>query len=296
MKKLIIALAALLVICMPLNALGEEALIVYFSCTGNTQAAAEALSELIGADVFRIEPETPYSSNDLNYNDANSRANLEIKDASSRPKISNAIDGFEHYSLVYVGYPIWWGDLPPIMRTFFESYDFSGKTVMPFCTSGSSGISKSVATIREFIPAAEVKDGLRAQANGGEAQFEAWIPKPNRMFIHVGDSVLTATLSDNSSAEALVSLLREAPITIEMQDYANFEKVGELGQTLPRNDENLTTAPGDLILYLGSRFVIYYDSNTWEFTKLGKIDDITQHELKAILGGGDVTVTLSLSR
>ena len=116
-----------------------------------------------------------------------------------------------------------------------------------------------------------------------------------KLYITVGGTTLTATLVNNSSTRALVDALRKAPITYEAHDYGNFEKVGELGITLPRNDENITTEPGDLILYLGTRFVIYYDTNTWDFTRLGKIDNTTQQELKAILGDGNCTVTLSLS-
>lgn len=109
----------------------------------------------------------------------------------------------------------------------------------------------------------------------------------------IGNTTLTATLVDNSSARALEDLLSKGDITLDMQDYGNFEKVAELGTTLPTNDEDFTTEAGDLILYLGRRFVIYYDTNTWDFTRLGKIDNITQSELKRILGTGNIKVTLS---
>lgn len=117
----------------------------------------------------------------------------------------------------------------------------------------------------------------------------------NKIAISVNGHTLTATLEDNSSAQALIELLRQSPITIQMQDYGNFEKVGSLGTTLPRNDEQITTQAGDLILYQGNQITIYYDTNSWNFTRLGKIDNITQNELKEILGSGSVTVTLSLS-
>lgn len=113
--------------------------------------------------------------------------------------------------------------------------------------------------------------------------------------ILVNGYTLTATLEDNSSARALVEKLKEGQISIDMEDYSNFEKVGELGFTLPTNDERITTDFGDIILYLGSRFVIYYDTNTWSFTKLGHVDNITQEELKKILGEGDCQVTISLN-
>lgn len=114
------------------------------------------------------------------------------------------------------------------------------------------------------------------------------------MKITIGDTVLTATLENNSSAEALKDRLSQGPVTIHMEDYASMEKVGDLGFRLPANDKQTTTKAGDLILYLGSSFVIYYDRNSWRFTRLGSIDDISAKELKQILGRSDVTVTLSL--
>ena len=114
-----------------------------------------------------------------------------------------------------------------------------------------------------------------------------------------GGRTFTATLVDNSSTQALKEQLAKGNITVEMitvemEDYASMEKVGSLGISLPRNDRPTTTGPGDLILYQGHNFVIYYDKNSWNFTKLGKIDNATQPELKAALGKGDVKVTLSL--
>ena len=106
---------------------------------------------------------------------------------------------------------------------------------------------------------------------------------------------LTATLYDNSSSRALVELLQKGAVTIDMHDFSNFEKVGELPVTLPRNDTPTNTDAGDLILYLGKRFVIYYDKNSWDFTPLGKVDGVTKAELKKILGEGNVTAVLTYS-
>ncbi len=108
-----------------------------------------------------------------------------------------------------------------------------------------------------------------------------------------GGRAFTASLEDNSSAKALKERLAEGDITVEMDDYANMEKVGTLGMSLPRNDRPTTTGPGDLILYQGHNFVIYYDTNSWNFTKLGKIDNVSQSELKEALGKGSVTVVIS---
>ena len=116
-----------------------------------------------------------------------------------------------------------------------------------------------------------------------------------KLNLTVNDRTLTATLANNSSVDALVEKLQEGPLTINMSDYADMEKVGSLGFSLPRNDESIRTEAGDIILYQGNSLVIYYDHNSWNFTRLGKIDNISQSELMDILGDGNVTVTISLA-
>ena len=117
----------------------------------------------------------------------------------------------------------------------------------------------------------------------------------NIIELKVNDRVLKIKLEDNSSAIAFKEKLQEGDLIIEAHDYGNFEKVGPLGFSLPRNDKYITTSPGDIILYQGSMITIYYDKNSWNFTKLGKIDNISSQELKDILGDGDVTITISLN-
>ena len=109
-----------------------------------------------------------------------------------------------------------------------------------------------------------------------------------------GNHTLTATLADNSSALAFYELLEKGPVTIKMTDYGNFEKVGPLGTKLPRNDTQITTQTGDIILYQGNQITIYYDTNSWNFTRLGKIDGVTKTELKRILSKGDVTAVFEI--
>ncbi|MDE6387206.1 MAG: hypothetical protein K2L82_05270 [Lachnospiraceae bacterium] len=116
----------------------------------------------------------------------------------------------------------------------------------------------------------------------------------NTMKITAGENTFTATFADNSSAEALKELLAEGPLTINMSDYASMEKVGPIGTSLPRNDEQITTGAGDIILYQGNALAIYYDTNSWNFTRIGKINDVTQAELLEVFGDGDVTVAFSL--
>lgn len=127
----------------------------------------------------------------------------------------------------------------------------------------------------------------------GEAETEVY--ETMKLYMEVNGRTLTATLADNSSAQALSKLLAEGPLTLELHDYANFEKVGPLPQSLPTNDEPINTEPGDLILYQGDQFSLYYDQNSWTFTRLGHVDDVTKEDLLSLLGSGDVTVTLSLA-
>jgi hypothetical protein len=116
------------------------------------------------------------------------------------------------------------------------------------------------------------------------------------MYLHIGDRTLTATLVDNSATEALKELLAAGNITIDMSDYGGFEKVGSIGSNLPTSNVQITSEPGDLILYQGNQLVIFYEPNSWSYTRLGKINNVTQNELKTILGNGNVTVTLSLTQ
>ena len=115
------------------------------------------------------------------------------------------------------------------------------------------------------------------------------------IYAHVNGKVLKILAADNSSADAFLDLLKTGDVTIEMHDYGSFEKVGPLGTTLPQNDEQITTEPGDVILYQGDQITIYYDVNSWSFTRLGKVQDLSPAELKEILGSGDAVVTFSIS-
>ena len=149
-------------------------LVVYFSCTGNTKAVAEKIADICSADIYEIVPAEPYTSADLNYNDDNCRANREMNDESARPEIGSQPIDLSGYDAVFIGYPIWWGTMPRIINTFLDTYDLSGKTVMPFCTSGSSGISTSVSAIRGAEPNADIRDGLRA-SGADDSKIETWI-------------------------------------------------------------------------------------------------------------------------
>lgn len=154
---------------------GSNALVVYFSATGNTEQVAQTLAQLQSAELYAIVPMEPYTQADLDYNDPDSRANIEQEDDTARPQISKAIDNIEDYDVIYVGFPIWWGSLPRILYTFFDVYDLSGKVVAPFCTSGSSRIDSAVAEIRALEPDADVREGARIDVEDATNQLEEWL-------------------------------------------------------------------------------------------------------------------------
>lgn len=150
-----------------------KALVVYFSVTGNTKAVAETLAKLQDADIYEIVPQQPYTDEDLNYSDSATRATAEQNDPEARPAIQGSITDFEQYDIVYVGFPIWWGDMPRILYTFFDSYDFSGKTIAPFCTSGGSGLSGTPETIAGLEAGAEVLGGLAVGSSQADNSGDA---------------------------------------------------------------------------------------------------------------------------
>lgn len=153
----------------------NKALVVYFSVTGNTKALAETIAETTDADIVEIVPETPYTSEDINYNNDNCRANKEQNDNSARPAIANKIENIDDYDTIFLGYPIWWGTMPKIINTFFESYDLSGKTIMPFCTSGGSSIGTSVSAIKSICQNADVKEGFRGSSSTASEEIKTWV-------------------------------------------------------------------------------------------------------------------------
>ncbi len=283
------------------EATGGKVLVAYFSATGNTRPVAEKAAEAAGGDLFEIVPAQPYTAADLNYS-TDCRANAEQNDPDARPAIRSTVEDIAQYDAVLIGYPIWWGRAPKIIHTFLETYDLSGKTIATFCTSGGSGHED--ATLRGYEPDAIWLEGRRFS---GTSQVESWVnslnlPKTadngacNEMYIQIGNTVWTALLEDNPSAAAWKELLSKGPLTVDMSDYGGFEKVGSIGTTLTQTNRQITTRPGDIILYQGSSVTIYYDENAWNFTLLGHIDGVTETELREVLkaGGDNVSVTFSL--
>ena len=152
----------------------SKALVAYFSASGVTAKLAKTLAKAVDGDLFEIKPETPYTNADLDWNDKNSRSTIEMKDKSSRPAISGKVSDMAQYDTVYVGFPIWWYVAPTIINTFLEQYDLGGKTVIPFATSGSSGMGGTNEAIKPSCPGATLKEGKRFRADAGEAELAAW--------------------------------------------------------------------------------------------------------------------------
>ena len=152
----------------------KKAFIAYFSASGVTKALSDRLANALGAPLYEIAPEIPYSNADLDWMNPKSRSSLEMKDRSSRPAISGPLPDLSGFDVVFVGFPVWWYREPSIIDTFLESADFSGKTLVPFATSGGSGLGKTADNFRMLAPGANVAEGKRFKAKASEEELRAW--------------------------------------------------------------------------------------------------------------------------
>ena len=149
-----------------------KVLVAYFSASGVTGKVAANLAKAIGADLYEIAPEIPYTNADLNWMDKKSRSSVEMNDRSSRPAIGTKVDDMSTYDTVFVGFPIWWYREPSIIDTFAESYDFSGKTIVPFATSGGSGLGDTTKNLKAICPGANIVEGQRFAASVSESDLK----------------------------------------------------------------------------------------------------------------------------
>ena len=153
----------------------SEVLVVVFSATGTTKGVAEKIAAIEGADIYEIKAAEEYTDADLNWSDRNSRSTKEQNDSGVRPEIGSEAISLDGYTKIYVGYPIWWGEEPRIMDTFVENFDFEGKTVIPFCTSSSSGIGRSGKNLAENAGSGSWLEGKRFSGGVSEDELRAWI-------------------------------------------------------------------------------------------------------------------------
>lgn len=155
----------------------SKQLVAYFSASGTTAAVAKSLAKAAGADVYEIKPATPYTSADLNWQDKNSRSSLEMRDKSSRPALADTDAAIEAYDTIFVGFPIWWYVAPTIINSFLEAYDFTGKKVVLFATSGGSGFGKAGASLQPSAPGAAIVEGAVLNGRPNEAKLKAFAEK-----------------------------------------------------------------------------------------------------------------------
>lgn len=153
--------------------MGKKILVAYFSASGTTALAARNLAETVGADLYEIRPAVPYTSADLDWTDKKSRSSVEMSNKSGRPELADTDAGIAAYDTVFVGFPIWWYVAPTIINTFLESYDFSGKTVIPFATSGGSGMGKTNEELEKSCPGAKLMEGKLLNGVSGK-EMKTW--------------------------------------------------------------------------------------------------------------------------
>ncbi|MFV0527106.1 MAG: flavodoxin [Lachnospiraceae bacterium] len=154
----------------------KKSIVTYFSASGVTAGVAKKLAEAAGADLYEIKPQVPYTKADLNWNDKQARSTVEMNDLAFRPPLADTAAGIENYDVVFIGFPIWWYIAPTIINTFLESYDFAGKTIVPFATSGGSGFGRTIAELKPSAAATAVwKEGEVLRGRLTSSDLEAWV-------------------------------------------------------------------------------------------------------------------------
>ena len=291
-----------------------KTLVVYYSFTGNCKSLATALAGYAEADVLEIQPADggqDYAANNYAIGSSLVAAIREKpNDAASYPAIKAVDRNAADYGTILIVTPLWWSNMAAIMQSYLfkEGSKMKDKRVGLIVSSASSGISSVVADARRLVPDAQwlgealwINNSNRSQ---GDELVKAWwngLSKSdnkmsNEIKITVSGKSLPVKIEDNVATKALVAALREAAITYEAHDYGGFEKVGGIGRTLPSSDSQMTTQAGDVILYSGDQIVLFYGSNSWSYTRIGKMQYGTLDELKSFLhaGEGNISVTLSL--
>ena len=292
----------------------NKTLIVYYSYTNNTEQIVDDLKTMINADVIEVEP----ANKNLDYAATNYVIGTEqlnkIKnnpnDESSYPAIDPVIVDMSKYNTVIIATPLWWSQMASNMQTLLFKYgdEMAGKNIGLIVSSHSSGISGVEADAKRLVPNGKfyakslwINASKHSQR---KALLEQWLKDVNyndnvnvdynTMNLKVNNSTMKVKLSDNAATKALVERLKEGTITYNAYDYGGFEKVGALGFSLPSNDTYITTEPGDIMLYTSNQLCIFFDSNSWEYSPIGKIEGMTKQQLKDAFGTGEVSITLSL--
>ena len=279
------------------------------STMGNTEQIAGWIAEMTGGDLFLIQTEYTYP---VDYDQT-----VEVGEGQDidgyRPNLISHLEQVEQYDTVYLVYPIWHYTLSVPTAAFLDEYDFSGKTIYAFAANAGSRFADSIEKIQAAEPEATVIEGIsvsQREMDGAKDAVSAKIQElmeevPSvgetnekeqaamKMNVQVGAYTFTATLEDNDAVRELTEMMQTGPVTINMSDYSGFEKVGPLGRSLTTSNSQTTTAAGDIVLYNGNNIVMFYGSNSWSYTRIGKIDDLT--DWTAALGSRDITATFTLA-
>ena len=269
-----------------------NSVVLYFSATGTTKKVAERIAKYSNSDIIEIIPKEEYKKEDLDYNN-DCRANREQNDPNARPQIKNNID-ISKYDVIYLGYPIWWGTSPKIILTLLDSYDFTGKVIFPFCTSGSSSIDKSIDDLRNYNSNLTIKDGKRFSSNNSEYEIIDFVNRSkiemntlnketDKMKVNIDGKDYIINLDDNVTAKKLYDL---APFEVTMNELNGNEKYIYLASRFPVNPYKPGhIEKGDVMLFDNGCLVIFYKSfdTSYSYTKIGHIDNLND------LGNGNIT-------
>ena len=324
MRQILIIMTAMLMACCSKesaisaqdNIEAGKTLVVYYSYTGDSKKIAETLTSQIEADVMRIQPKDKTQKYEANNYAIGTQLLNAIKanpsDANSYPAIDDvSITDLSAYKNIIIVTPLWWSQMAAIMQTYLFNYgpQMAGKHVAMIVSSASSSISGVVADAKRLVPEAiwmgdvlSIKDSNRGNAS---SLIQNWLrtlnfdkeQAMNKMYLTIDGTTKSVILADNDATKALVEKLRQGPVTVTLNSSGGFEIWGALGFSLPASNQQITAQPGDVILYNGSNICIFYGSNSWSYTRLGKIDGLTGNELSTFLKAGqsNISVTLSLT-
>ena len=307
-------------VCTMLTLLSTETtaktLVVYYSYTGNSREIVNTLTSQIEVDVLEIQP----AEKGLKYEADNYALGTQLlnaikanpNDANSYPSIDPVTTSLDDYQNIIIVTPLWWSQMAAITQAYLfqNASKMEGKHVGLIVSSHSSGISGVVSDAERLLPHVTWMGEalwINASNHGNRTSLiEDWLKTLNfdkaqttmdKMYITIGGVTLPIVLVENAATQTLVAALQEGDITYEAHDYGGFEKVGSLRRSLPTSDTQTTTQAGDVILYNGNQIVLFYGSNSWSYTRLGRIEYSSQAELESFLkaGQGNITVKLSLS-
>ena len=323
MKQITLILMSLLMVCCTKDdeakaATVQEAgktLVVYYSYTGNCQQIVESLTAQIEADVMRIEPADKTQKYEANNYAIGTALLNAIKaapnDAASYPAIDPvSITDLSQYQNIIIVTPLWWSQMAAIMQTYLFNYSaqMAGKHVALIVSSHSSGISGVVTDAKRLIPDCTwMGDALWINASNHSNRaslIQNWLPTlnfaekqttMNKMYITIDGQTQAVTLVDNQATKTLVEKLQQAPVTVTLSSSGGFEIWGALGFSLPTSNEQINAQPGDVILYSGSNICIFYGTNSWSYTRLGKIDGLSESQLRTFLKAGESNISVILS-